>query len=186
MSPIPLGILAASGSAAPAFQLLESTILGSQQSAVEFTDLVSKYASTYRHLQIRLVARGSTTSSNLVFGRFNGDSGNNYASHTFTATAGTVASNNYLTRANFYAAGITRSNAPVGAYAVATIDIMDAFSTTKFTTTKTIVGIHPSLTQVGVYSGLWVNAAALNVIRLFPDNGNFMDQSRFSLYGIRG
>jgi hypothetical protein len=84
MSLFPLGILSAAGAGGvgATYELIESQILGSNQSSITFSSLAT-YASTYKHLQIRAAGKGSgnsfeETNVNL---RFNGDTGSNYSAH---------------------------------------------------------------------------------------------------------
>ena len=93
--PIPLGILAVAGAGAAggggAFDLLETTVLGSDTASVTFSNL-NTY-SAYKHLQIRLVARSTNASaSRSVRIQFNGDTASNYAYHYLLGDGSSVSS----------------------------------------------------------------------------------------------
>lgn len=74
-------------------------------------------------------------------------------------------------------------------FAISVLDILDYKNTNKFKTTRLITG--DSHNRVGnqfcgMWSGLWRNTSAITSIRLFVDAGNFMTNSSFALYGIKG
>jgi hypothetical protein len=186
-----LGIFSAAGAGGAdlgSYELITSTILGSAQSSVVFD--VSSYAATYKHLQIRVVTRTDRGANEDVLGiRFNGDTGSNYVTHLLYGTGSTVASGSssgggpftYI-YSGFTAAGSNTANAFSGHV----VDLLDAYSTTKNTTMRQLFG-QPAGNLVGLFSGLWMNTAALSSITLFPAIGsNFNSTSRFSIYGIKG
>jgi hypothetical protein len=185
--PIPLGILAAAGfrpSAAGAFELLESTVLTGNQASVEFTNLVSKYGSTYQHLQIRIAARTNATQLNdYMKMTLNGDTAGNYAAHDLEGNGSNVASAGYP---NLAFMGVQRAggaNSASGVFGAGVTDILDAFETTKNTTIRSFGGV-PN--NIFLTSGHWRNTAAVNVINIAPGSGTlFVQFSRFSLYGIK-
>lgn len=183
--PIPLGILAAAGSrqAAATFQLLESTVLGSSQNSIEFTNLTSKYAATYQHLQIRMVSKSSAgVDFNIVWGQFNGDTANNYSRHNMFVD-GTGPYSNGDANQPFIFMGY---NAGVAAgFGAAVIDILDVFETTKNKTVKSLYGSPNTYNLLGLSSGSWRNTNSLTSIKLYNNSGDFVQNCRFSLYGIR-
>lgn len=175
MALFPLGILSAAGAGGEVatFELITSEILGSSQSSVTFD--VSTYASTYKHLQLRLV----TTQTPFI--RFNSDTGSNYAYHRLIGTDGTVESG----------AGTSQTKIPMdyvgagGNLGSAVMDILDPFSTTKNKTTRYLGGRTAS-NRVAMESGLWMNTNAITSIGVIANDTNFAAGNRFSLYGIRG
>ena len=183
-----LGIFSAAGAgvAPQTFELIRSEILTSNQANVTFD--VSSLASTYRHLQLRVTARGTRAEiddAHLL--RFNSDTGNNYAHHrlgTFngsTVTSGASTTTNTL-QIGFGAGGNTTTNAFTGAV----VDILDAFSTTKNKTIRSFVGISANITYVNLHSGVYISTAAITSMTISPLSANLATGSRFSLYGIRG
>jgi hypothetical protein len=185
---IPLGFLAGSGGVQGDFELIETYTLGSSQANVTFTNL-NTYSSTYKHLQIRYVARTNRAS---VFDsgrlKFNGDTGSNFTDHGLFGTGSSVGSYAQLNAST----GINFGNAP-GANAAANVfgagvmDILDAYSTTKFKVTRLLDGVSSSSPAITLNSGLWRSTASVTDIQLFPNVGtNWVTGSRFSLYGIRG
>jgi hypothetical protein len=192
--PIPLGILAAAGrSQAPAgaFQLLESTVLTGSQASVEFTNLATKYASTYQHLQIRATVRDSNA-GNLQLGtfmQFNGVTTNSYSWHwLYGAGSGSPTSQGFPTT-NRILVGIEPTNGTTAnAFGTHVFDVLDAFSSTKNKTTRSLSGnANAGGNFILLSSGAFYSTSAVTSIKLFPEGGSdsFVQFSRFSLYGIR-
>jgi hypothetical protein len=193
--PIPLGILAAAGfrpAAAGSFVLLESTVLTGSQASVEFTNLTSKYASTYQHLQIRVVYLSDIINNSLV-ARFNADGGSNYAYHRLNGNGSSVFSGAGTSKSNMtlhYGQDNNSATEPN----VAVIDILDPFETTKNKTVRSLGGTSSgaSKNQVDLWSSLWQSTTAVSSIGLSLASGydgwqagNFRQYSRFSLYGLK-
>jgi hypothetical protein len=74
------------------------------------------------------------------------------------------------------------------AFGVVVTDIADPFETTKNTTIKSLGGLYGGLWRdVALRSGVWLNNSAVTSITLAPLVGsNFVTNSRFSLYGLKG
>ena len=185
--PIPLGILAQFRQAAAGdFVLLETQVLGSTTASVTFSNLAT-YASTYKHLQIRVVGRVSALNNDgrFAFLRFNSDSGNNYSNHGLFGQNGSVASY-FGADTGVYLQRFDSDGNTANAFGVSIIDILDPFVTTKNTTVRTLGG--RTAAEAGIYltSGLWLNTAALTSALITPANGSWVTGSRFSIYGIRG
>jgi hypothetical protein len=186
--PIPLGILAAAGSrpaATATFQLLESTVLTSSQANVEFANLTTKYASTYQHLQLRVVAQGTTGNANIFF-TFNSDSANNYAWHSLFGQGSSVSSDSSVNRANIVGSIPVVASSNTDQYTASVIDILDPFETTKFKTTRSLSGRASSGGNiVQLDSGLYRSTSSIATITFGITTGQINAESRFSLYGIK-
>jgi hypothetical protein len=167
-----------------AFDLLETTVLTGSQAAVEFTNLTTKYASTYQHLQIRGVARTSqaATRSDMAF-RLNGDTNNNYAGHSIYGFSGSVFPG-FETSVNRLNLGwLAGANASSSIFAPFVIDLLDPFET-KNKTMRSLNGIpHDSL--LGLLSGVWLNTTSVTSISIASQSGNLVQGTRISLYGLR-
>ena len=152
--PIPLGILAAAGArqaAGATFELLESTVLTSAQATVEFTNLTTKYAATYQHLQLRIVSRSLSPNEDYLYLRFNSDTGSNYRDHLLEGNGSAVNSYNGAQNQIFIA---VHGSAALAAniYGSSVIDILDAFETTKNKTIRALGGQAPR--SISLASGL--------------------------------
>ena len=180
--PFGLGFFATAGAgAAGSFDLLETQVLGSSAASVTFSSL-STYASTYKHLQLRVSANVVTSAANQYL-RFNGST-SSYSSHFLEGTGSSVISGHIsavTNRANFMICNADSNN-----FAGAVIDILDPFDANKNTTFRSFAGSARSGTNwLGLYSGAWYSTAALSSIELGFGN-NWTQYSRFSLYGIKG
>jgi hypothetical protein len=184
---IPLGILASSGGALGDYELIETSILTSNQSSVTFSNL-GTYSSTYKHLQIRFAARtasgGADDSARI---RLNGDTGSNYALHQLLGTGSSVISTNAASQTGSNIGIIAGGTAPTNSFGLGVIDILDPYSTTKNTTFRALTGLPDSSNLISLRSGLHISTAAISSITLTTASAaNFAVGSRFSLYGIRG
>jgi hypothetical protein len=185
MALFPLGILSAAGVSgfSSDYELIASNILGTATSEVVFD--VSTLASTYKHLQLRMVLRRSTSSQVSTRIRFNTDSGSNYAQHRLVGTGSSVVSA-AATSVNAILAGAhPGSDFTANAFGPSVVDLLDPFSNTKNKTVRTFYG-GPSL-NVELVSGLWMNTNTITTMAITPDgSGDWVVGSRFSLYGIKG
>jgi hypothetical protein len=182
---IPLGFLAASGAgAAGAYELISSTILGSDTSSVSFSSIPSDY----KHLQIRLVARNASNTSSMIL-TLNSDTGSNYVQHDLVGNGSTVSS---TANVSGEIAGIrlnnfqTSNTATASAFGAGVVDILDYTNTSKNTTVRALGGRHSGASShfIRLISGLWIDTSAVSTITLAGIT--FLTGSRFSLYGIKG
>jgi hypothetical protein len=184
----PLGILSAAGAAVvdtAAYELISSTILGGTAASVTFSNL-GDYSSTYKHLQIRTLARvsGATTETLLI--RLNSDTGSNYSWHGLSGN-GTSVSSFALTSNSYMGIGIhPGTNSSANIFGPTVIDFLDTYSTTKNKTARSLGGMNGALTTVRLHSGLWQSTSSLTSIQVFSEATNFVAGSRFSIYGLRG
>jgi hypothetical protein len=186
---IPLGILASSGGAlAGDFQLI-STAYGTGSSGV-ITFNTTGLGSTYKHLQIRAVARDSsaTTDNTGCVLRFNSDTGSNYARHRLRGDGSSALSGNASSQTSINIFTLAVGNgATSGVHGSAIIDILDPFSSTKNKTVKALTGFHVSSSKsVELDSGLWQSTSSVTEITISTASGNWLTSSRFSIYGIKG
>jgi len=190
--PFGIGFFATAGvrAAAGSYDLLESQVLTTSQASVTFSNL-NNYASTYQHLQIRYVAKSDRSSgdgNDAMIVTLNGDSGANYNSHILIGD-GAVNSGfeSYQNAMEYtYIAG-TGGNI-TGVFGSGVMDFLDAFETTKFKTRRTLFNnsLGGSYKAVGLSSAMWRNTAAITSITFDQRYGsNFVQGSRFSLYGIK-
>jgi hypothetical protein len=186
---IPFGVLSAAGAeVGGTYELIASEILGSATPSVTFSSLAT-YASTYKHLQIRFVARSSRTTSNesQTILRINGDTGSNYAQHRLLGTGSSVISQSATSITSMSVGFLTTAQTDASQlYASTVVDILDAYSATKNTTVRSLFGTRGTNPYVGLASGLYNNTSSITSLTLIEADGqNFVAGSRFSLYGIR-
>jgi hypothetical protein len=187
VSPIPLGILAASGlGAAGAYDLLETQVLTSSASSVTFTGLGSY--SDYKHLQIRIVSRNSkaATTNEAVILQLNGDTGSNYSRHILSANGSSVSSSGATAQTFILVGDQPSNNSTANAFYGHVVDILDFSSSSKNTTVRALGGGHATQSRIQLSSGLWMNTDSVTSITLSVFGGdNHVTGSRFSLYGVK-
>ena len=192
MSPI-LGILASSIPSRGNYESIQTYTVtsGSGQASIEWTSIPS----TYKHLQIRGIARGSRTTygNDNMYLQVNGDTGSNYSWHKLQGnganppTAGGTGSTTQITFNALAAAG-----APTGDFSAHIIDILDYASVNKNKTIRNLDGVDINGTVAGeggvieFSSGSWMNSStAISSIKLYAGSPNFVQHTSFALYGIK-
>lgn len=183
---IPFGILSAAGAGgvpAGTYELISTTVLGGTAASVTFSNL-GDYSTTYRHLQVRAVARTTHNITDYLNIRLNGAT--SYWQHGLEGNGplGTVTS--YSSSVTSMAASlIAHANSSASGFGGAVIDIVDSYLTTKNKTIRGLGGY--SNENAAIRSGSWASTSSITSITCLPfSGGNFVSGSRFSLYGIRG
>jgi hypothetical protein len=182
--PITLGILAQSRQAVAtgAFVLLESQVLSSAAASVTFSSL-GTYASTYQHLQLRILSRSASSNEDYLYLRFNSDTGSNYRAHLLEGNGSSVASQSFSQTELFIGVEASAQQA-ANIYGGFVIDILDAFETTKNKTIRSLGGY--ATRSIILSSGLWMNTSATTTLTLKNSSvSNLAAGSRFSLYGVK-
>lgn len=180
--------------AAPnSYESIATVTVGSGGSAnVTFSSIPS----TYKHLQVRCIARSALGSSEIdsLAIRFNSDTGNNYAYHSLTGDgASATASGAASQPAGIVGAepGNSHTSGIFGAYV---IDILDYANTNKYKTMRALGGVDTNNTgtekgQIRLQSTLWLNTSAISTVSFASGgsfNRNLVEYSHFALYGIKG
>jgi hypothetical protein len=141
----------------------------------------SSIPSTYKHLQIRAIAKASGSNFNPKM-QFNGDTGSNYSWHYIYGDGSTATAGGGATQAFIYNS-IISTNASM--YNGFVIDILDYANTSKFKTTRELSGQDRNGSgEIALWSGSWHSALAITSINF--SNGTFDQHSSFALYGIKG
>ena len=156
------------------FESIATTTVGAGGASSVSFDLSG--ISGYKHLQIRFLGKSSSSCDvNLTY---NSDTGANYRIHTVRGYGSSVASDSYAVTA--IGAFVT------GDFAAGVTDILDYSNTSKYKVARTLFGFDENGSgQVGLWSHLWVNTAAITVLTLTPSAGTFSQYSSFALYGIK-
>lgn len=150
----------------------------------------SSIPSTYKHLQIRWIAKDTTgtTVANLRI-TCNGITGTSYAFHQLYGDGSVVTATGNASAA-YSNAGVIRSTATADVMSAGIIDIHDYASTTKNKTFRCFSGsdANTGTTADRVYlvSGLLMSTNAISSIDLITTGTFFTTTSTFSLYGIKG
>lgn len=166
-----------------AYESIASATVGSGgQSVVTFNSIPS----TYKHLQIRFMARvtGATSLDNLTM-RLNNTSGTSYTSH-FLQGDGSGRSSNYITinGSELYVGRLTGANSTSGVFGVGIIDIFDYKETTKYKSVRTLSGQDQNGSGELYYlSGLFNSTTAVSRIDFL---NTYAEGTKFGLYGVKG
>lgn len=166
------------------FPIYSTTVGSTSVSEIVFSNIPS----TYTHLQIRFNSVNSSGTGS-TFMQLNGDTGSSNYSYQYlgragaaTVVAGSSGNAPYIFMGN--------SSQTPGYFLNHIIDILEYKSTNKIKSVKVLSGINPGNTGnaawVGIESGaLQTNTNAITSIRLYSTSGNFTQNTRATLYGIK-
>jgi len=183
-----LGIFSAAGAgggvALSDYELIATTILSSSSSLVTLSGL-GTYSSTYKHLQIRAVARSTRADVDSAIGvQFNATT-SGYFFHELQGS-GTAVSASASTSQTSMRLGYTTGNSSAGsAFGAMVLDVLDPYSTTKNKTFRALTG-GTDLNRIRLTSGSLALTNSITEIKLIDAFASFNTGSRFSLYGIKG
>lgn len=151
----------------------------------------SNIPQTYQHLQIRFIAKNSTTTSvaDHLYLQANGLTTSTYYSH-FMYGSGTAAfAGNFMTQPQVTIRdAIYRSNATYpNMFGVGIIDIHDYTNTSKLKTVRAFTGRDGNGDGVvTLSSGVYPATSAITSLTLSSATGNFTTTTSFALYGFKG
>jgi hypothetical protein len=181
-----LGIIASSfrSAAGPegAYDSLATVTLSASTASVTFAGIPAGY----KHLQLRILARGNFAYGNLLDGTmfFNGDTTiANYYDHYLkgNGTAASASAANAPYMSNIFAG----ANQTASVFGVAVIDILDYANTNKYKTMRYLGGTDVNGSgQLNLGSILWKNTAAISSL-YFAVDGSMIANSQLALYGIK-
>lgn len=187
MSPI-LGIYASSATPShivtSSYESISTVTVGSGgASSITFSSIPS----TYTHLQLRGISRGTTAGNGgNIYLRFNSDTSSNYGWHTMRGDGASVSAGATLTQTSMYVALYPAANQTAGNFGAAVIDILDYTNTNKYKTVRSLNGNDRNGSgYIYFQSGLWLSTSAITRIDLLPEADNFAQYSSFALYGIK-
>lgn len=164
------------------------TVAAEGSSAISFSSIPS----TYKHLQLRGILRGSRVSTNDILGiQFNGDSTMaNYVSQRFiadgTSSAGSYQASN--TYSSSWASDFPASSAAANIFNGIVIDILDYATASKNRVSRSFGGYDFNGSGNMYYgASLWLSTSTITSITLLPIFGaGFSQYSRIALYGVKG
>ena len=181
MSLIPLGILAASGSAkAGSYESIASATGNGTTNTYTFSSIPQ----TYVALQLRMCVLEDAANSLSI--RLNGIT-SGYAYHSLYGDGATVGASGGPGAGRIYMVG-ANAGGTVGTYPnVAIVDILNYQSTTQNKTVRSFFGADRNASggSVELNSGLFIDTTAVSSLTVFS-GANFNTGSTFALYGIKG
>jgi hypothetical protein len=185
---IPFGTLAASGGIPTGDYELISTSIVANNSSAEVEFLSGGVWASYRHLQLRIVAReywasGSPTGSNLKVTL--NDAASTYKGHFLRGSGSSVSLADFSTALfNRNPISTSTTSSDFGAFV---LDILDINSTTKNKTMRSFGGMVFSYGNwIELASAAWFTTSAVTSIQVIGNAGNLGSGTRISLYGIKG
>lgn len=157
---------------------------GGGGATIDFTSIPS----TYKHLQIRFIARGTSSNVQITQGfRINSDTGANYANHRLVSTGGVMYSQNGVSDTQGFIGATEAALGVSNVYSGNVIDILDYSNTNKYKTIRILSGVNDNTNEeFQMRSTVWMNTAAITSVSLFLASGSFTSASSFALYGIKG
>jgi hypothetical protein len=164
------------------YESIQTYSLSTTTASVTFSSIPS----TYKHLQLRILARGNFAYSNLLDGTmyFNGDTTvTNYYQHYLkgNGTAASASAANAPYMSNIFAG----ANQTTNVFGVAVIDILDYANTNKYKTMRYLGGTDNNGSgQINLGSILWKNTAAVSSL-YFATDGSMIANTQLALYGVK-
>lgn len=167
----------------PGVTQLATQTLAVAAANIDFTSI----SGAFNHLQVVLISRCSTSATNeVVYARFNNDSGANYDWMVLrgpSVTQSSAADTNGL-----YLGDSPAATGPAGAASLTYIDIPYYASTTfhKTAHTRNLLKNGTATSNFFVYEngGWWRSTAAITRITIRPAANNFIAGTQATLYGI--
>ena len=173
---------------ATSYESIATVTLGSAQATIEFTSIPS----TFKHLQVRFIARNSGSNVNGYQAlQYNNDTtnGNYYFYHYLEGDGSSATAGAGGTNALSLAGRSAGANATANNFGVGVIDILDYANTNKNKVHRVLTGTDNNGSGlVELSSGQWYSNSAITSIKFLAGAGgyNFASGTQFALYGIKG
>lgn len=159
--------------------------VGSAGSAeIDFTSIPG----TYKHLQLRAIARGTFAGTLVSMNyRINGETGSFYSAHHLGGDGANPYAYAGSSATSIDFNDIASANNTANVFSAFILDILDYADTNKFTTIRGLLGRDFNGSgAIELNSGLYQKTTAVTSIKLRLGAGNFAQYSSFALYGIKG
>jgi len=170
-----------------AYESIATTTVGSGGTA---TITFSSISSSYKHLQLRILARSDRTvvNNDYLEVNFNSDTGANYSFHQLLGDGSAASANSGTSQNNILVSRIATTTGGASIFGGIVLDILDYANTNKYKTTRSLGGADQNGSGLIYFnSGLWMNTAAITSITVKPSSANnFVQYSQIALYGIKG
>jgi hypothetical protein len=165
------------------YELIESVFVASNTASVTFNNL-NQYATEYKHLQIRAIARSTRADVDSAINvQFNATT-SGYFYHELQGNGSTVSSSAQTSQSSMRLGFTTGNSSSSNAHGAMVLDVTDAYSTTKNKTFRALTG-GTDLNRIRLISGSLALTNSITEIKLIDAFASFNTGSRFSLYGIR-
>lgn len=184
MSSRAYGQFTAAGSLTSYESIATVTVGSGGTTPITFTSIPS----TYKHLQLRGIARTTTAERiNLIF---NSDTGSNYSMHRLVGNGSAASASAQTSQAAIWVgSGYDGVSQTADTFTAFIIDILDYTSTTKTKTLRAFDGLDKNGSGgIELSSGGWFKTPeAITSISMSIQSGtSFAQYTHFALYGIKG
>jgi len=155
-------------------------------SSISFTGIPQ---TGYRNLQIRGIARSTTTGtdSDSIYASFNSDtSTSNYYNHALAGNGSTAYAYGSGSIPGFAVGSCGKAGTTANAFGGSIVEILDFTSTVKYKTVRVLQGNDRNGSgDIFLQSGLWMNLNSVTSITIVMASNNLAQYSQFALYGER-
>jgi hypothetical protein len=168
-----------------------ATVGSGGQSTVEFNSIPS----TFKHLQVRVIARdnrvppsGNFNNMHLQVGNGSIDTGSNYTYHTIRGDGSSASTDGAGNSTVTDYTVIPSSTAGSNTFGAQIWDILDYANTNKYKTIRMLSGTDNNGTGLIEFSSsVWRSTSAITNLRfLLSSTPSFVQYTQFALYGIKG
>ena len=181
-----ISLYSGAGAAATSYESIATTTVGAGgASSVTFSSIPS----TYKHLQIRMIARagGATAADTDIKMQFNSDTAANYSQHYLYGSGTAAAASGSANTAYAQGGDVVLGGIAANIFSAGIIDILDYADTNKYKTSRVLTGFDANGSgYVWFESGNWRSTSAISSIVLTPFSSTFSQYSSFALYGVKG
>lgn len=175
---IPIGFFG--GAAAGAYELISTAYSDGTSNNITFTSIPQ----TYKHLELRWVAKDSGSTTTTLRISFNGLS-TGYAYHRLSGNGSAVTSAGSAAQTYIVLNGAMATSTTANIYAAGILNIADYSNANKTKVLRSLNGNVDAASFVGLQSGLQTTTGAITSLTIAGQiSPNTL--SRFSLYGIKG
>jgi hypothetical protein len=149
----------------------------------------SSIPSTYKHLQIRAIARSTFADTNTYPNiTFNSDTASNYSWHILDGNGSAVSAGAGASQSTAGVPTFTAANSSANIFGVMVLDILDYANTDKYKTIRYFGGHDQNGSGILRFgSGSWRSTSAISTITFTAiGSANWATNTSFALYGIKG
>ena len=160
------------------------TVGSGGSSTISFTSIPS----TFKHLQVRGIARGTFAATNLnLCMQVNSDTSNSYTYHQLLGDGSSASAGGGTAQSFGFVGRIAQANASASVFGASVIDILDYANTSKNKTIRALGGYDSNGNGMAtLMSSAYIKTDAITSIQIFGNLGDLVAGSSFALYGIKG
>ena len=166
------------------YESISTVTLGSTQTTISFTSIPS----TFKHLQVRGIARGTFAATNLnLCMQVNSDTSSSYTYHGLLGEGSAASAQGGSAQSFGFVGRIAQASATSNVFGSSVIDILDYTNTNKNTTIRALGGYDANGNGYAtLWSSAYIKTDAITSIQIFGNLGDLVQYSSFALYGIKG